>query len=263
MGGVNIKVAPGAIQRERFDAIDRTRAFDNSYRASVTGTPKRDWMFDTAPVSRADADFYEMVLAQVSPINAWGDIIGIGSNQLLWSEDFVNAVWTKSSITVTPGISDPMGGTLAHTLTATAINSFISQSLAAGGSITRTNSLWLRRRTGVGAVELLDPGNLVWTALSVTGTWTRFPATNPAPSVQRIFALRLVTSGDAVDAYGAQLEDGAAATQYRKTTTAAVGVATAAGEAGAISCIPEITGWSPVRTAVGHRVVLSFVLHEV
>lgn len=76
VGGVTIKVAREGVQRDRDDASDRSRAFDNTYRASVTGTAKRTWAFSTPPLARATADTYEATLGVVSPQTCSGDILG-------------------------------------------------------------------------------------------------------------------------------------------------------------------------------------------
>lgn len=76
VGGVTIKVAPQGAQRERLDAVDRSRAFDNTYRASATGTAKRQWNFTTPPIPRATADTYEATLGVVTAQTCSGDILG-------------------------------------------------------------------------------------------------------------------------------------------------------------------------------------------
>lgn len=255
VGGVTIPVTPGGISRDRLDMVDRARAFDGTYRASATGNPKREFLFSTPPVTRERADFYEQILGSVAAQVCSGDILAGGANELLWSEDFANAIWAKTTTTVTAGISDPFGGTLAHTLTATAGSSDTVQSPANSTSIVRTVSFWLRRRTGTGTINIATPDNVSYIPQTVTTTWQRFSATGAA-SVTRWAEINIATSGDEVDVFGAQLEPGTTPGTYRRTTTAAV--------ASTLSplCCTEITGWSPVRVGTGHYVVLGFTLHE-
>lgn len=76
VGGVTIKVEPDGVSRDRIDNVDRGRAFDNTYRASQSGTVKHDFHFSTPFVARATGDTYEATLGVVSPQTCSGDIIG-------------------------------------------------------------------------------------------------------------------------------------------------------------------------------------------
>lgn len=140
-------------------------------------------------------------------------------NRLLHASAFDNAAWTKSNMTVGTGIADPAGGTAACTLTATGSGAFVEQSLAAGSSIIRTNSVYLRRRTGTGVIQIRSPSGPV-VGVTLTSSWQRFPAVGTASTI-RDASIVIATSGDAVDAYGYQLEDGASATSFFPTTTGA------------------------------------------
>lgn len=143
------------------------------------------------------------------------------TNGILWASDFSNIAWAKASATVATGVVDPAGGTGACTLTATGANGQASQALATGASISRTNSAWLRRRTGTGTVLMLQADGSAFQAVAVTSTWTRFNITSAA-SIQRQHGIRLATSGDAVDIFIAQQDDHAFATSEINTTTVAV-----------------------------------------
>lgn len=250
VGGVAIKISGSGISRPRLDGVDRARAFDLTYRASVTGTPKRDWIFSTPPVTRGQIDYYESILGVVTAQLCSGDVLG--NNQLIQADDLSNAVWTKFNASVTQSITDQDGISPAYTMTATGASAYLQQTMTAGSSLVRTNSLYVRRRTGTGTVQLRAPDAVAITALTLTSNWARFQVTGAA-STLRDFALFVNTSGDAVDISDAQLEDGAVASPYNSTTTAG----------SPISCCTEITDWTPVRTSDGYRVVGSFVLHEV
>lgn len=143
------------------------------------------------------------------------------TNSHLHANDFSNAAWTKSNCTVGTVIADPAGGTTACTLTATAVSGYVQQNIGAGSSLVRTNSIWLRRRTGTGTVSLYDPlgGNPLSCAL--TTNWQRFTRTGTASTV-RDLVLLFGTSGDAVDAWCGQQEDGAFASSEIPTTTVAL-----------------------------------------
>jgi surface protein len=75
-------------------------------------------------------------------------------NHIQHSEDLTNAAWVTSNMTVTSGVSDPLGGGTAYTLTATADNATWLQTVtpplnAEGGVADGTAfSIWVRRRAG-------------------------------------------------------------------------------------------------------------------
>lgn len=255
VGGVTIPIAAPGVSRDRLDGVDRARAFDQTYRASQTGNPKREFHFSTPPITRDHADFYEDILGRVSAQVCSGDIIGGGGNQYLWSEDFTNAVWVKTTMTVTGGIADPFGGFNANTLTATGGGAMVQQSLANGSNIVRIETGWIRRRTGSSVIQFINPNNSGFTTVPVTTSWVRIPVVGSS-SIGRGGGVWIQTSGDEVDVFGFQLDDGAAVTSYRRTTTVAVSSNLAP------SCCTEILGWTPVKTSGGHYVVLDFVLHE-
>lgn len=130
-----------------------------------------------------------------------------GTNQIPFSADLSNAAWSKVTATITTGVRDPRGGTSACTVTATAASAQAYQLLAAGASIKRANALWVRRRTGTGAVSLFRSDGVGDAALTLTTDWQRFPATVPAASTARWVGIILATSGDAVDVWDGQQED--------------------------------------------------------
>lgn len=249
VGGVVIPVAANGIRRDRLDGVDRARAFDQTYRASVTGNPKRDFFFSSKPVTRGQADYYESILGIVTAQSCSGDILG--ENQLLWADVFSNAAWDKFNASLTGNIADQDGIVPAFTFTATGASAFIQQDLSASTSAVRTNSIWARRRTGSGSVQLRAPDGLILSTLSLSASWARFPVTGGA-STGRGYVLFVNVSGDAIDIAHAQLNDGGTASTFNSTTT--VG--------SPISCCAEITGWAPIRTGDGYRVVCDFALHE-
>lgn len=145
------------------------------------------------------------------------------TNLLTFSATFSNAAWVPTNVTVSGGtLSDPSGGSTAFTVTASATAPRqLRQTLAAGASLVCSNSIWLRRRTGTGAVNLWSPDLSVNLSItSLPATWTRYSVAGVA-STSRVLLLELATSGDAVDVWAAQLETGATATSYYPTTSAA------------------------------------------
>lgn len=146
---------------------------------------------------------------------------GTRTNNLLWSNDFSNAAWVKTTCTIATGIADPAGGIAACTLTASGANATVSQTLATGASLARTFSPWLRRRTGVGTVQVLDGNGGGYTTVALSAAWARFPVTGAA-SINRQGAIKIVTNGDAIDAWMGDDEDGPFATSEITTTSTAL-----------------------------------------
>ena len=133
------------------------------------------------------------------------------NNLTNYSGDISNAAWPKTNLTVATGVSDPFGGTSAQTLTATAANGFFNQLQPASGA-NYVSSIWVRRRTGSGAVRLANPGNTSSATLALTSSWQRMFVAGPSNLGFIHSLLNIVTSGDAVDVYGAQLEQSLVAT---------------------------------------------------
>lgn len=291
VSGLSVKVAPGGVQRERLDAVDRARAFDNTMRASSTGSPKRDWMLSTPPILRGLADIYERTLSAVGAQTCSGDIIGGSSNLLTRSEQLDDAAWTKVGVTIFPNsVFAPDGTSTADgivesllnedhyvvrttpVLTANTVYTFsffafgasrawvrVYTSLKNGGAI----QSWVNLVTGlagtVGAGHTLVITNYGggWYRIAVTyNSGVGAVATSVATALADVDSgLAYLGVGFGIHAWGYQLEEASSASSYLPTTTAGLSTLTT-------SCFTEITGWTPVKTGTGHHVILSFVLRE-
>ena len=146
------------------------------------------------------------------------------TNRLNFSETFAAAGgsqnnWTTTNLTRTSTNNlSPRNDLTALRLTATAANATIIASAAIGSSAQRTLSVWLRRVTGTGSIQYTTDNGSAYTTQAITSTWTRytFAATTAAQQV----GFRVVTSGDAIEIWGAQLEDSDGSSSYIVTTTA-------------------------------------------
>ena len=147
-------------------------------------------------------------------------IEGERTNYLNWSESFAtsggtNNNWTRTNITLFTGDNpSPDGSDNAIAFAASASNATIiaSSSVSGGGSQARTFSVWLRRNSGSGNVQLTMDNGTNWFTQSVTSTWQRFAITVEQISHQP--GIRIATANDRVEIWGAQLEDGDHATSY-------------------------------------------------
>ena len=114
------------------------------------------------------------------------------------TEDFTSTGWIQAA-TVTPGISDPKGGTTASTLAVTAASQTLSTAWhqPIDNGIDCRTSIWIRRRTGSGSVEIASEG-ITWVDISseVDSTWKRFTSgINPTINNRYRFAVRFGLSG--------------------------------------------------------------------
>jgi hypothetical protein len=141
------------------------------------------------------------------------------TNLLNWSASFAtsggtNNNWADTNITRSTLGFDPTGVTTAITFSASAGNATVISSAAIGTSAARTFSVWLRRVTGTGNIQYTQNNGTNWTTQAITATWTRYTFTH---TVDHRVGIRIVTSGDAIEMWGAQLETGSGASSYIPT----------------------------------------------
>lgn len=129
------------------------------------------------------------------------------NNLLTYSNTFSNAAWTKASVTITSGVTDPLDGTNAFTLTATGANGQVYQpvSVSNGTGTNFIQSIWIRRRAGSGTVSIYKPDGTTQVVVAIDSTWKQFSAVGVGLATIAYNTVLLATSGDAVDIYGATL----------------------------------------------------------
>lgn len=119
-----------------------------------------------------------------------------------YTTDNVAAWGVQSGVTITSGVADKFGGTLAFTITATAPGSFVfDQPVPAVGERVQ-NSMYVRRRTGSGSVSMGRGGQDLHTTITtaITTDW-RLIAADPLTysSGGSYIGFILGASGDAID----------------------------------------------------------------
>lgn len=145
-----------------------------------------------------------------------GRIAWAPHNLLTNSEDFEASVWTKTSATIASNNAvAPDGTTTADTFTAAAANAVIGQAWTST-TAPYTFSIWIRRVSGSGVIEI--NGGASWTTASVTTDWQRISVTQNITAGVPSVGLRIVTSGDVIQVWGAQLNVGSTAQSYNSTT---------------------------------------------
>jgi hypothetical protein len=137
-------------------------------------------------------------------------------NLLLQSQDYSTS-WTVTSLTPVTGKTAPDATSTATEFTASAANAVLTQGYTAiAGSY--TFSVFLRRVTGSGDIQIAAD-NGTWTTKVITGTWARYDVTQTVAAGSKTAGVRVVTDTDAIEVWGAQLEQRSAVTAYTATTT--------------------------------------------
>jgi hypothetical protein len=207
-------------------------AVDSGTYTTVTITS--DWALYTVTQTPAAGTISAgiRIVTSADAVEAWGahlyrsDLGGMKANtsaypmynpttpkNLLGFTESLTTGWTNTNTTdaIASEVS-PVGLTGAVDVAATAGNGTLLGSVSLLAS-PYTFSVWLKRKTGAGAVEITVDGTTYVTA-AVTGTWTRFSTTLTPSAGTKTPGIRLVTSGDAVYAWGAQLSDSASLDTY-------------------------------------------------
>lgn len=126
------------------------------------------------------------------------------TNICLHSDDLTNAAWTKTNGTAA---KDQVGAdgvsNSASSFTATSANATVLQAITQS-SAARTFSLYLKRITGTGTVEITHDNGSTWTAVTLTASWRRFHVTQTIANSS--VGIRVVTNGDAIGVQFAQDE---------------------------------------------------------
>ena len=153
---------------------------------------------------------------------------GSKQNRCLYSQDFSNAAWVATNVNKTAdGHTAPDGSATAYALTASAGNGTVIQDLGVVASATKTFTIYLKRKTGTGNIQLTLDGGSTWTTVAITSSWDRYGISQDSLANEDC-GIRIVTSGDAVYAWGAQVINGGGGpsmpdrTSYVPTTSAAV-----------------------------------------
>lgn len=179
------------------------------------------------------------------------------TNLLLYSEQFDNAVWTKSNTTITANaIAAPDGNITADKLVDSAVSGYhsASQSVAASASTTYTKSVYLKAgerswaklelydgssylsayfNLSTGSIGTISSGASASIRKANNGFWRCTITATTSASATTLLGTTHVTTGDAAGVYtgdgtsgiyvwGAQLAAGNYATSYIATTSAQV-----------------------------------------
>ena len=159
------------------------------------------------------AHLYRTDLGMQNNTSAYPTYSPTTPKNLLGFTESLTTGWTNTNTTdAIASEINPVGLTGAVDVAATAGNGTLLGSLSLLAS-PYTFSIWLKRKTGSGTVEITVDGT-TYVSAAVTSTWTRFSTTLTPSAGTNTPGIRLVTSGDAVYAWGAQLSDSASLDPY-------------------------------------------------
>lgn len=135
----------------------------------------------------------------------WLDPAG---NLVEYSEDFSQAAWTKSSVTVGSSVTDPWGGSRATSVTGSTGAAYMQIDLEPTGLNGRVlcASAWLRHATGgvTCSVGFLDGSNVYTERVLPAGEWVRVEYTRTIVDTGTISMLIGIGSAT-VQVFGAQV----------------------------------------------------------
>ncbi len=127
-------------------------------------------------------------------------------NYCLQSEAFNTSPWAASNVTVTPNTETSPAATLtADTLTASSSNGTVRQPVTTT-AVAMTFSVYLKRKSGIGNIDITADGTTWVTQTINSSTWTRCIVTQTAVAGTSNPGIRIATSGDEVYAWGGQYE---------------------------------------------------------
>ncbi len=144
------------------------------------------------------------------------------TNLALYASDFTQAgAWTLSNVTAALTSTGPDGAaSSASRVTATAGNGTALQAITSGNAA-RITSVFLKRITGTGNIDVTQDNGGTWATQTPTTAWQRFSIAS-VTSTNPTVGIRIVTSGDAVDVAWFDHELGSVATSPIPTFAATV-----------------------------------------
>ena len=131
-----------------------------------------------------------------------------------------NVIGSGATLTATTDVAAPNGAMTAWTFTSSGAAAQIQQAPTGISGATYTGSFYIRRRSGTGTVNIRVSENINTPLAGVTSEWQRFSFTATSTSTTIRLGVNLSGIADAVDLWGAQLEQSATVGEYIPTTSA-------------------------------------------
>jgi hypothetical protein len=181
--------------------------------------PRFDWASTASTGAGTSASPYVIPLLANPTSN--GLLIEVSrANRILWCRDATQTNWVKVNITAAKDQTGIDGvASACSSLTSTLANGTCIQTITLSSG-SRTGSVFLKRITGTGNIQVSLDGTTYSTVDLSNGLWNRIVIS--ATVLNPVVGIRIVTSGDAVAMDFAQVEDGGFVTSPIMTTTATV-----------------------------------------
>ncbi len=120
------------------------------------------------------------------------------TNLALYARDMTQINWIGVNMTSSLNQTGIDGASnSASSLTATASNATILQTVTEAATAA-TYSVYLKRLSGTGTVNITQNGGSTWTPVTLTSSWQRF--STEASTLNPAFGVQIVTSGDSIAA---------------------------------------------------------------
>lgn len=153
--------------------------------------------------------------------------------------------WTLSGTTVTSAVTDPLGTSTAFTVTSTTGSNYAVRLYASGSASTGKsfrNSLWIKRRTGTGTIQVYngdDSSGATNITSLLTTSWQRIatPTVTYDGSGGGYIGVLISTAGDAVDIWHPQAEDVTGQSNQNPSEYVSCGVLSAPYHGAGVDCV--------------------------
>lgn len=206
MGVVLRSSAPWAMSGASLD-LDFTHA-----RAALSGVPAP--LIGLLSNSNSSGGYVTWADGHASPVPAntprmsdLGLLCEMASiNLALWSNDFTQSAWTKTSVTAALNQTGPdLAGNSASLLTASANNATVLQGITSS-SATRTLAISIRRIAGSGSISLTQDDS-TWTDVTsfLSGKWQRISVAQSSLA-NPVIGIKFGSSGDQIAVWCADEE---------------------------------------------------------
>jgi len=213
------------VEEQRANLALWSNRLDLSHSLAVTGVTGTFQNGETVTATGGGSGIYVSALSSSSTFiltagsgTFTGTLTG-GTSAAIATISSATAIWTPSNVTTAATATGPDGiANSATTLTASAVNGTVLQAITST-SAARITSMYVKRRTGSGIIDMTQDNGTTWTTVTVTSSWARVSIASTTAANPTV-GIRIRTSGDAIDVFGMQHELGAFITSVIPTTAA-------------------------------------------
>lgn len=179
-----------------------------------------EWTWEITLEDLTDSEWGEieqLFIAAGGSLNGF-TFLDPSANLLKWSEALSEDAWASSGAGLSAGVSDPLGGTGAFTVTAGGGGAELAQSVAAPSKYRYAASVWARTGSSGAGMRVSDGlGTQSFVPFQADGVWRRYTAAfdGGAEAGDSLLFSVALPAGASVDVFGPQLEAQVAASDYK------------------------------------------------